>query len=51
MRLQKRVAVITGAARGIGRTMALAFAQKGADIAIADLDIEVLRRRLLRSGK
>ncbi|HEY8265651.1 MAG TPA: SDR family oxidoreductase [Steroidobacteraceae bacterium] len=38
MQLGKKVVVITGAARGIGRAMALAFAEQGADIAALDLD-------------
>jgi 3-oxoacyl-[acyl-carrier protein] reductase len=38
MQLGKKVVVITGAARGIGRAMALAFAGRGADIAAIDLD-------------
>ena len=38
MQLRKKVVVITGAARGIGRAMALAFAERGADIAALDRD-------------
>jgi 3-oxoacyl-[acyl-carrier protein] reductase len=36
--LKSRVAVVTGAARGIGRAIALRFAQQGAHIALVDLD-------------
>jgi 3-oxoacyl-[acyl-carrier protein] reductase len=38
MQLSKKVVVITGAGRGIGRAIALAFADRGADIAVLDLD-------------
>ena len=38
MQLGKKVVVITGAARGLGRAMALAFAARGADIAALDRD-------------
>ncbi|PKN29432.1 MAG: dehydrogenase [Deltaproteobacteria bacterium HGW-Deltaproteobacteria-21] len=37
MRLKDKVAVITGAARGIGAAFALGFAKEGAKIVIADL--------------
>jgi len=37
-RLKDRVAVITGAASGIGRQIALTFARAGARVAIGDLD-------------
>jgi NAD(P)-dependent dehydrogenase (short-subunit alcohol dehydrogenase family) len=38
MKLEGQVALVTGAARGIGKTIALALARDGADVAIADLD-------------
>jgi len=37
MRLRDRVAIITGGARGIGKTIALKYAEEGANIVIFDL--------------
>jgi 3-oxoacyl-[acyl-carrier protein] reductase len=40
MRLQNKRAVVTGAASGIGRAIALKFAGEGAGVVIADIDVE-----------
>ena len=37
--LEGKVALITGAGRGIGKAVALAFAEQGADIAFTDLEL------------
>jgi len=40
MKLKDKVAVVTGAASGLGRAIALRYVQEGARVAIADLDLD-----------
>lgn len=40
MRLKNKVAVITGGASGIGREIAIGYAREGADIVVADINLE-----------
>ena len=42
MKLKDKVAIVTGGGRGIGREIALALAGEGADIALFDINEEVL---------
>jgi len=40
MLLSNRVAIITGGATGMGRSIAIKFAEEGCDIAIADINMK-----------
>lgn len=44
MRLSSKVAIVTGAASGIGRQIATSYAREGAKVCIADFDLEAARR-------
>jgi len=45
-RIEKKIALITGAARGIGRAIAEKFAGEGADLALCDLNCDWLQDAL-----
>ncbi|MDR3049049.1 MAG: 3-oxoacyl-[acyl-carrier-protein] reductase [Elusimicrobiota bacterium] len=44
MRLKDKVAVITGSAQGIGRSIAETFASEGANIVISDINLELSQK-------
>ncbi len=40
MRLKDKVAIVTGAASGIGKAIAVEFAKEGADVCVTDLNLD-----------
>lgn len=51
MRLKSKVALVTGAARGIGEAVAAAFAREGAAVILTDIDAEGAARAAARLGQ
>lgn len=52
--LEGKVALVTGASRGIGRAIAVGFAEAGADVAVAarsESDLETLAKEIDRLGR
>ncbi len=51
MRLQDKIAIVTGAASGIGRATALRFASEGARLVLNDIDREGLDAVVAKAGR
>ena len=52
--LSQKVAIVTGGGRGLGRTMALALADAGAEVVVADILVpqaEAVAREIVRKGR
>lgn len=52
--LEGKVAIVTGASRGIGRAIAIAFAESGADVAVAarnESDLETVVKEIESTGR
>lgn len=52
--LEGKVAIVTGASRGIGRAIAIGFAEAGADVAVAarsESDLETLAKEIDAAGR
>ena len=44
MNLVNKVAIVTGAGRGIGKAIAIALAREGANVIVIDVDIQTVEK-------
>ena len=44
MKLQNKVAIVTGAGSGMGKAIALLFAKEGAKVVVSDINLETLKQ-------
>ncbi len=51
MKLQDRVALVTGAGSGIGRAIALLFAEEGARVIVNNLTLEAAQKTVDENGR
>ncbi len=51
MRLKNKVAIVTGASRGIGRAIAIALAKEGADVVVNCLNSETKAQEMVNEIK
>jgi len=51
MKLKDQVAVITGGAQGIGKSIAEALAAEGANLVISDINAELAEKLLRKSSR
>lgn len=54
MRLKDKVAIVTGSARGLGREIALAYAEEGANLVLADItqnELESVAQEVIALGR
>src|SRR5258705_10002191 len=51
MRLQDKVAIVTGAASGIGLSTAILFAREGARLVLNDIDAQGLEALMLQTAR
>ena len=49
--VEGKTAIVTGAARGLGKAIALTLAEAGADVVVADIPPQVLLSRDLSDSK